>query len=293
MIPKKTLCYGSKAVESVPRLALTAEWAGNQGAILPCGLQLKAPGLPTIDKSTALRGRVVGAQIDLQRVLEWRKICSETHGNVCTPPQIRDETSELTIRVIDVEQLCVVNLPKDCEYVVLSYVWGKTAQLRLLRENYESLTQPFALRALLDTLLRTIVDATTLVRQLGERFLWVDSLYIIQDSPEDLAVQIQHMNIVYGCASLTIVAAAGSDSDAGLPGLRPNSRKILDIDQLSQPFPISPIALLIPCGNQEDGRSKKKFFRSIYSYLLSTRLSITATRLLGVKMQYGSMKLPS
>lgn len=191
------------------------------------------------------------------------------------------------------EQLCIVNLPKDCEYVVLSYVWGKTAQLRLLRENYESLTQPFALRALLDTLPRTIADATTLVRQLGERFLWVDSLYIIQDSPEDLAVQIQHMNIVYGCASLTIVAAAGSGSDAGLPGLRPNSRKILDIDQLSQPFPISPIALLIPCGNQEDGRSKKKFFRSICSYLLSTRLSITATRLLGVKMQYGSMKLPS
>jgi hypothetical protein len=158
-------------------------------------------------------------------------MCSETHGSVCTPPQIRDETSALTIRVIDVEQLCIVNLPKNCEYVVLSYVWGKTAQLRLLRENYENLTQPFALRALLDTFPRTIADATTLVRQLGERFLWVDSLCIIQDSPEDLAVQIRHMNVVYGCASLTIVAAAGSDSDAGLPGLRPNSRKTLEIDQ--------------------------------------------------------------
>ncbi len=164
-------------------------------------------------------------------------LLGNTRG-VCTLPQKRDETSELTIRVINVEQLCIINLPKDCEYVVLSYVWGKTAQLRLLRENYGNLSQPFALRALLDTFPRTIADAITLVRQLGERFLWVDSLCIIQDSPEDLAVQIQHMDIVYGCASLTIVAAASSDSDAGLPGLRPNSRKILDIDQEIEGIPV-------------------------------------------------------
>jgi hypothetical protein len=46
------------------------------------------------------------------------------------------------------------------------------------------------------------------------------------------------MNIVYGCASLTIVAAAGSESDAGLLGLRPNSRKILDIDQEIEVIPV-------------------------------------------------------
>ena len=122
----------------------------------------------------------------------------------------------MTIKVIDVEQLCIINLSKDCEYVVLSYVWGRTAQVRLLRENYGNLTQPFALRVVLDTFPRTIADAITVVKRLGERFLWVDSLCLLQDSPEDLAVQIRHMNVVYGCASLTIVAAAGSDSDAGL-----------------------------------------------------------------------------
>lgn len=33
--PEENLVYGSKAVESVPRLCLTAEWANNQRAIYP------------------------------------------------------------------------------------------------------------------------------------------------------------------------------------------------------------------------------------------------------------------
>jgi hypothetical protein len=53
--PEENLSYVLKAVESVPRLSLTAEWAGNQRAILPCGLQLKAPGSLFIDKSMVLR----------------------------------------------------------------------------------------------------------------------------------------------------------------------------------------------------------------------------------------------
>jgi hypothetical protein len=49
-------------------------------------------------------------------------------------------------------------------------------------------------------------------------YLWVDALCIEQDSPE--------MNDIYASAYLTLVAAAGEDSWAGLPGVLPNSRKI-------------------------------------------------------------------
>ena len=174
------------------------------------------------------------------------------------------------------EQLCIFNLSKDCEYVVLSYVWGRTAQVRLLRENYGNLNQPFVLRVLLDTLARTIADAITVVRRPGKRFLWVDSLCLIQDSPEDLAVQIRHMNIIYGCASLTTVAAAGSDSGAGFAGLRPNSRKILDIDQEIEGIPVITTlpsfadSIVDSVWESRGWKMQGKFFRSICSYLLST-----------------------
>jgi hypothetical protein len=58
-----------------------------------------------------------------------------------------------------------------------------------------------------------------LTRALGERFLWVDSLCIIQDDQEDVARQIGSMDEVYLNSTLTIVAYHGSSAQAGLPGI--------------------------------------------------------------------------
>lgn len=53
---------------------------------------------------------------------------------------------------------------------------------------------------------------------LGERYLWVDSLCIMQDTP-DKHTQIQQMDLIYQGAVFCIVAAAGRDANAGLPGV--------------------------------------------------------------------------
>ena len=71
---------------------------------------------------------------------------------------------------------------------------------------------------------RTLKDAMYLCELLGQRYLWVDTLCIKQDSNEDKGQQIENMGLVYSCAELTIVSAAGSDSNGGLPGLRTGSR---------------------------------------------------------------------
>lgn len=70
----------------------------------------------------------------------------------------------------------------------------------------------------------TIRDAMKLV-ELGERHLCVDSLCTIQDDLENKMEQIANMgNIYMSSAVLTIVATAGHDANAGLPGVRPRSR---------------------------------------------------------------------
>lgn len=228
--PEILLGYESNDVEQILRLYIRVETANQARPVtLPCGLQMKAPD-SSVHRSTVLKGRLVGSQVEISLLLEWIKICPEFHGTICASARIPDETDNLRMRVIDIERLCIVDLPRDAEYVALSYVWGNAHQQLLLLENLEGFTQPFGIREIAGKLPKTIRDAMDLVEQLGQRFLWVDAMCIIQDDPVDLEVQIQHMNVVYGCATLTVVAASGSDSNAGLPGVNPNSRKLLAID---------------------------------------------------------------
>jgi hypothetical protein len=83
----------------------------------------------------------------------------------------------------------------------------------------------------------TIRDTLQLAHEMGERYVWIDALCIIQDSSEDKATQIPQMHLIYGLATLTIVAARGEDADAGLPGIQPGSRGgskvLLELDDIS------------------------------------------------------------
>lgn len=58
-----------------------------------------------------------------------------------------------------------------------------------------------------------------LVRRLGLRYLWVDSLCIVQNSKRSWNLNARKMNIIYGNAHLTICAADGSDAWLGLKAL--------------------------------------------------------------------------
>ncbi|KAK5991431.1 hypothetical protein PT974_09713 [Cladobotryum mycophilum] len=62
----------------------------------------------------------------------------------------------------------------------------------------------------------TIRDAIVIARY---RFLWVDALCIVQDSPDDLALQLAQMDRIYGLAALTLAARGSTSSDSGIPGI--------------------------------------------------------------------------
>lgn len=65
----------------------------------------------------------------------------------------------------------------------------------------------------------------TITREIGLKYLWFDTLCIIQDSENDKYQQIDRMDSIYSLALLTIVAASGHPADVGLPGVN-RSRKI-------------------------------------------------------------------
>jgi len=177
--------------------------------------------------------------IDFDDVHRWISNCEQKHGSgdfpECSPatfnPAVlpRNSKRQLDFRLIDVEAMCIVYAPRQCRYIILSYVWGRRNKSRLVLtcDNEEALMEPGAL-ALSETrtsIPNTILDAMSVVRKLRERYLWVDSLCLLQDEANELQDCVAIMDLFYEMAVLTIVAASG-DAWSGLPGVAPTPRRI-------------------------------------------------------------------
>ncbi|EPE34410.1 hypothetical protein GLAREA_10104 [Glarea lozoyensis ATCC 20868] len=67
---------------------------------------------------------------------------------------------------------------------------------------------------------RTYRDAISLTRRLGYRYVWIDSLCIIQDSPADWTRESAAMGKIYSHSFCTLAAAASNDCHGGLFPLR-------------------------------------------------------------------------
>ncbi|KAF6804772.1 tol protein [Colletotrichum musicola] len=55
---------------------------------------------------------------------------------------------------------------------------------------------------------KTIRDALEVTRGLNVRYLWVDIVCVVQDDEADRREQICQMDMIYGHAAVTIVAAS-------------------------------------------------------------------------------------
>lgn len=167
--------------------------------------------------------RKIGSSCDFDLFRKWLACCEEEHHH-----DEPDTTGEFIIRLIDVHERCLVEwggpIAKAPRFVALSYVWGRAPQpLLLTTNNIADMMEAGAFDS--QVLPRTIDDAIDLVARIGERYLWVDALCILQDSSEDKSIQIPQMYSIYSKATLTVVAASGEDADAGLPGVRSDPRR--------------------------------------------------------------------
>jgi hypothetical protein len=115
------------------------------------------------------------------------------------------------------------------QYVALGYVWVNQTNQQLRNTKIggvqDRLLQASGLSDIHEDIPTTIKDAMRLCELLEYRLLWVDALCIDQDRRNEHG-QIDSMRIIYGGADLTIVAAAGTDSWAGLPGVREGTRRL-------------------------------------------------------------------
>jgi Heterokaryon incompatibility protein (HET) len=168
--------------------------------------------------------------VDLSLVRRWIERCDRTHQGSCRQGSGQGWRRPFLLRLIDVEsgRVITTELGREYEYLALSYVWGNTSKQQILDYSTQHLwskIRALFARAPRRSLPNIINDATVLTRLLGYRYLWVDALCIPQDSPGEKATQIENMDQIYRFAFFTIVAAAGDDSDAGLPGLPSRPRE--------------------------------------------------------------------
>lgn len=116
-------------------------------------------------------------------------------GDLATPPRI------------------LVTDGKNEEYATLSYCWGKGYQ-QPITTSYNLEQRRTALY--LTTLPPVFQDAVTITRKLGFRYLWIDSLCILQDSVDDWNAESAKMDQYYTGSSFNIIAAAAEDPTCGI-----------------------------------------------------------------------------
>lgn len=119
------------------------------------------------------------------------------------------------------------------DYLILSYRWGKgNLNARITRDNFEQRR----LQMNLGELSQTILDAIDVTRALGQRYLFVDAICIIQhnqgEDATDWLAEAPLMGRYYQNALCTIAATGAYDSSDGFLNERPGEL-----------YPVSPVML--------------------------------------------------
>jgi hypothetical protein len=148
-------------------------------------------------------------QVNYGQISSWLKECDRRHYVGPCWYNGQDQPSySVSLKCIDCHSRAVVEIRPNDEYLTLSYVWGKSTAPPLTEDDLvpEPTTQ-------------VIEDAMEVVRRLGKQYLWVDQYTLEQKDHSIKDVQISEMDRIYAGALATIVAAAGSDANHGLPGV--------------------------------------------------------------------------
>lgn len=189
--------------------------------------------------------REVKPRVDVDLVKEWLEECqSHQHSEARGGASNNFLFQEPGFRLIDVEEERLVQHTDPSDYIALSYVWGavptvlhkdesseKKPVLLTTKENHERLAAAGGLseskveEAEDARVPNTVRDAMEFTRQLGMKYLWVDTLCIIQDDEVDKGRLMGGMDDVYANSTATLIAADGIDADAGLRGVGDRSEK--------------------------------------------------------------------
>ncbi|KUJ24682.1 HET-domain-containing protein [Mollisia scopiformis] len=145
----------------------------------------------------------------------WLSLCNRSHH--C----YQGEHSFPT-RVVDVSgssPRLVIGDGIDAPYITLSHCWGNVQPLITTRETLDDRLEEITFQSLPEL----FQDAVFITRQLGIRYLWIDSLCIVQDCEDDWAREASKMGNVYRHAYLTIFALDAPNSHHRILSCRPRA----------------------------------------------------------------------
>ena len=153
----------------------------------------------------------------------WNAECGESHPECTLRLNTGDDVNQrcLPTRLIDVGLLDEDTQPRlirsseldssNARYITLSHSWGPKPELTnpTLAGNFGDRLQKLPEMPL------TFQQAIKLVRRIGHRYLWTDSICIVQDDPDDMKAEFSTMSSVYGNAALNILASSSANSTQG------------------------------------------------------------------------------
>lgn len=160
-----------------------------------------------------------GSSATAELVKLWSSQCNSNHAD-CLGRRTR---KPLPPRVLDLGEIradgtwsqprLVLSEGRDGYYATLSYRWSQIGtQFCTTASNYEDIINFLPIWKLP----RTIQDAIAFCRRIGWRYLWVDSLCIIQGDATDWDDACQRMADIYENCQLNISALRSANSHAGL-----------------------------------------------------------------------------
>ncbi|KAI1764446.1 HET-domain-containing protein [Hypoxylon sp. FL1150] len=125
--------------------------------------------------------------------------------------EINYDGNNLDLRLVETSK---ESLDEESPFAALSHMWGNMKEnppLRTMSFNYYRLTELIPGK----DLPRNFLDAALVCARLGIRYLWIDSLCIVQDSAEDWRHEAALMHLVYRHALVTIVATSATSCHDG------------------------------------------------------------------------------
>ena len=188
------------------------------------------------------RGLVVPTSPDLTRIAalvdEWMHECISNHP-LCNSG-INEASQPFPTRLLSVGSNTSPTIRllhtsgKQGRYAALSHCWGPSQPLKTTRASLAAHCRSISM----NQLPKTFLDAVHVTRSLGLQYLWIDSLAILQDDPDDWKREAVKMGSVYGNAYITIAASRSTSSDSGFLGLRTQDKVVKICPSGSTPFHI-------------------------------------------------------
>ena len=143
-----------------------------------------------------------------QGIHHWLNNCLRNHPRCKDNAGVANPARVYPTRLLEIYKDSVrlqpqsAALPTRPPYAALSYCWGVDHTLTTTSANLAAHTSGIPRGALP----QTIQDAVSVCFRLGIRFIWVDALCVLQDSPQDWTAECRRMGDYYSSAILTISA---------------------------------------------------------------------------------------